>query len=315
MIRLVDRLNGEVLGDISADDMEVLHKALTEDDESDADYYLNPETLALLAEAGMTQPALDILDKALNERDEVDIGWEPVPGERAARVIGKVVAEGGEALGGLLVDLADSNEDVEDALSWTFTRGDGTFEIALDGEDLAAAKNAALVLTLSALGDDWLSEYELKFADTTEIDLGEIQVPVFRGKVISDTEKTPLGGIAVQVTFLADEGAMEWFGTWVTSRADGTFSFPYRRPDETVPVNQSMLLELLGPGGEPLTDTEIENPMELKSNDLGDIECPDPMALDDEGDEGDEGDEDEEDVEESVALDPVLPGVPQRPLE
>lgn len=314
MIRLVDRLNGEVLGDISADDMEVLHKALTEEDESDADYYLNPETLTLLAEAGMTQPALDILHKALNERDEVDIGWEPVATERAARVFGKIVSETGEVLGGLLVDLADSDEEVEDALSWTFSRGDGTFEIALDSDDLAAAKDSTLVLTLSALGDDWLSEYELKFAESTEVDLGEIQVPIFHGKVISDTEKTPLGGIAVQVTFLADEGAMEWFGTWVTSRPDGTFSFPYRRPDESVPVNQSMLLELLGPGGEPLTDTEIENPMDLKSSDLGEIECPDPMA-EAEGETDDEDETDEDDVEDSVALDPVIPGVPQRPLE
>lgn len=314
MIRLVDRLNGEVLGDISADDMEVLHKALTEEDESDADYYLNPETLSLLSEAGMTQPALDILHKALNERDEVDIGWEPVAAESAAKVVGRIVAESGEPLGGLLVDLADSNEEVEDALSWTFSRADGTFAIVLDNEDLEGAKAAELVLTLSALGDDWLSEYELKFSESNEIDLGDIQVPVFRGKVISDTEKTPLGGIAVQVTFLADEGAVEWFGTWVTSRADGTFSFPYRRPDESVPVNQSMLLELLGPGGEPLTDTEIDNPMELGSNDLGDIECPDPSAVLDEAEEGEEFDDDE-DVEDSVAVDAVLPGVPQRPLE
>lgn len=315
MIRLVDRLNGEVLGDISGDDMEVLHKALTEDDESDADYYLNPETLTLLAEAGMSEGALEILKKALTEREEVDIGWEPVTSEPAARVFGKIVAEGGDALGGLLVDLADSDEEVEDALSWSFSRADGTFEIALDAEDLAQCKDAALILTLSALGDDWLSEYELKFGEETEVDLGEIQVPVFKGMVISDEEKVPLAGIAVQVTFLADEGAMEWFGTWVTSRADGTFSFPYRRPDETVPVNQSMLLELLGPGGEPLTDLEIENPMELESSDLGEIECPDPNALDEEEEGDDEGEGEEGPEEETIPVDAVLPGVQQRPLE
>ncbi|MEW6278756.1 MAG: hypothetical protein AB1758_09055 [Candidatus Eremiobacterota bacterium] len=317
MIRLVDRLNGEVLGEIPARDMEVLHGALIEEDDTDADYYLNPETLDRLQESGMSEEGMNILRTALTERDEVDVGWEPVVQNPVARVTGQVMSEQDQPLGGLLVDLADTREEVEDALSWSFTRPDGSFEISLDEQDLEAARNQSLVLTLSALGDDWLSEAPVDFESGTEVQVGVLKVPVFTGRVISDDEKRPLAGIALQVTMLADEGALEWFGTWVTSKADGSFCFPFRRPDESVPVRQTMLLELLGPGGEPLCELEKENPMDLPS-DLGEIECPDPEYLEDEDEEAPEEaaeGEEPQDEEETVPVDAVFPGIPQNPLE
>ncbi len=75
MIQLKETASGEMLGEISEEDLQVLIDALVEETETDTDYYINRLTLDMLKEKGASDALMALLEKALGEREDMDVEW------------------------------------------------------------------------------------------------------------------------------------------------------------------------------------------------------------------------------------------------
>jgi hypothetical protein len=76
MIRLIDKSTGKLLGRITEEDLQFLMDNLEEEDLSDTDYYVNRATLDMLKEKGMDDDLAALLEGAMGEGDEIEIGYE-----------------------------------------------------------------------------------------------------------------------------------------------------------------------------------------------------------------------------------------------
>ncbi len=76
MIKLRDVDTGDLLGSITKDELQFLIDNLEEEWEGDTDYYLNRTTIDMLADAGADKALIDLLNKALGERESIEIVWE-----------------------------------------------------------------------------------------------------------------------------------------------------------------------------------------------------------------------------------------------
>jgi hypothetical protein len=76
MIRLIDKSTGKLLGRITEEDLQFLVDNLEEEDLSDTDYYVNRATLDMLKEKGMDDDLAALLEGAMGEGDEIEIGYE-----------------------------------------------------------------------------------------------------------------------------------------------------------------------------------------------------------------------------------------------
>lgn len=130
MIRLTDRASGAVLGLTSTSDFQVMRRVLQDEDVLDADYYLTPATLDLLAEQGLGEATLDVLRRGLGDREAMDLGWEVA--ENGTHVVaGRVLDPERVPVPGLKVEVYDGPHEPGRALGWAFTRADGAFEIPI----------------------------------------------------------------------------------------------------------------------------------------------------------------------------------------
>ncbi len=75
-ITLYDNDSGAVIGTISESDLEFLIDNLVEETSDDRDYYLRPETVAMLAERGASAELTGLLRSALGDREGVEIRWQ-----------------------------------------------------------------------------------------------------------------------------------------------------------------------------------------------------------------------------------------------
>lgn len=75
MIQLRDKASGTLLGSISEEDLQFLIDHLEEEWDEDTDYYLNRATVELLKEQGASQGLVDLLERAMGDRDDVEIEW------------------------------------------------------------------------------------------------------------------------------------------------------------------------------------------------------------------------------------------------
>jgi len=75
MIQLKEKVSGEILGEISKDDLQFLIDTLVEESETDTDYYLNRQTLELLKEKGAGQTLVTLPEEAMGAREELEIEW------------------------------------------------------------------------------------------------------------------------------------------------------------------------------------------------------------------------------------------------
>lgn len=75
MVRLSDRHTGATMGTITEEQLQFLTDSLEEESQEDTDYYINRETLEMLAERGADPALLAILTQALGARDEMEIQW------------------------------------------------------------------------------------------------------------------------------------------------------------------------------------------------------------------------------------------------
>lgn len=65
-----------VIGDITAEQLQFLIDHLEEEHEHDKDYFLDPDTIEMLAERGCDADLLELLRGALGDGQELDIVWE-----------------------------------------------------------------------------------------------------------------------------------------------------------------------------------------------------------------------------------------------
>jgi hypothetical protein len=74
-ITLYDNDSGAALGEIAESDLQFLIDNLVEETSDDQDYYLRPETVAMLGERGGDAALLTLLRTALGDREGVEIRW------------------------------------------------------------------------------------------------------------------------------------------------------------------------------------------------------------------------------------------------
>jgi hypothetical protein len=67
--------DGARLGNIDAEDLQVLIDQLEEEGRADRDYFMDATTIGILREAGASQHLLDLLHTAVGGSDGVDIAW------------------------------------------------------------------------------------------------------------------------------------------------------------------------------------------------------------------------------------------------
>ena len=71
------RLDTEAdIGVISPAQLKFLVEQLEEEHDDDQDYYIDRDTLELLADNGIDDELLALLEKALGEDDSMDIAWD-----------------------------------------------------------------------------------------------------------------------------------------------------------------------------------------------------------------------------------------------
>lgn len=75
MIDLHDRETGTLIGSISEEELAIVIAALEEESGDDQDYYIDTATLHLLADAGAPPGLLQLLGRALGEREGMDVVW------------------------------------------------------------------------------------------------------------------------------------------------------------------------------------------------------------------------------------------------
>jgi hypothetical protein len=75
MIKLHDCESGALLGTITEEQLKVLVEQLEEESPEDRDYYIDADTIEMFEEAGVDAGLVDVLKKALNGREDMDIRW------------------------------------------------------------------------------------------------------------------------------------------------------------------------------------------------------------------------------------------------
>ena len=75
-VTLYDNDSDGAIGDISESDLDFLIDNLEEETSDDRDYYLRPETVAMLQERGGSAALIELLRTALGDREGVEIRWQ-----------------------------------------------------------------------------------------------------------------------------------------------------------------------------------------------------------------------------------------------
>ena len=75
MIELRDKDTKRSLGTITAEQLKFLTDQLEEESEGDHDYYISVDTLELFTERGIDPQLLDLLRRALGDREDMEIEW------------------------------------------------------------------------------------------------------------------------------------------------------------------------------------------------------------------------------------------------
>ena len=75
MIDLRDKETKQSLGTITEEQLQFLSSQLEEESETDHDYYINLDTLELFEEKQIDPQLLELLRRALGDREEMEIEW------------------------------------------------------------------------------------------------------------------------------------------------------------------------------------------------------------------------------------------------
>jgi hypothetical protein len=75
MIRLIDTDSGAALGTITEEQFRFLAEHLEMESLDDQDYYISQDTLDLLREGGADTDLLEVLGRAVGDREGVEVKW------------------------------------------------------------------------------------------------------------------------------------------------------------------------------------------------------------------------------------------------
>ena len=75
-VRITDKATGIVLGKISDDEFQFLVDQLEEESNSDTDYYIDQQTVNMLASAGGPASLITFLRSIVSADAGVDIAWQ-----------------------------------------------------------------------------------------------------------------------------------------------------------------------------------------------------------------------------------------------
>ena len=78
MIALRDKDTGSDLGTISEEQLRFLADQLEEEYAEDRDYYINRTMLDVMRQNGADPGLVDLLSKAIGDRDDIEIEWSEV---------------------------------------------------------------------------------------------------------------------------------------------------------------------------------------------------------------------------------------------
>jgi hypothetical protein len=67
--------SGQKIGEVSQTQLAFLIEHLEEEDSGDRDYYIDKDTLEMLADLGCDEELLGQLKQALGDKSEMDISW------------------------------------------------------------------------------------------------------------------------------------------------------------------------------------------------------------------------------------------------
>jgi len=76
MIKLYNKETGQVIGEITEQQLQFLMDNLEEESEEDWDYYINPTTLEMLERNGADADLLGKLRAAIGDRKDIEIEWD-----------------------------------------------------------------------------------------------------------------------------------------------------------------------------------------------------------------------------------------------
>lgn len=76
MIDLYNNTTGELVGQLTEADLQVLVDALEEESTQDRDYFVDAATIEVIADGRATEHLVALLRKALGSTHGVDIRWE-----------------------------------------------------------------------------------------------------------------------------------------------------------------------------------------------------------------------------------------------
>ena len=76
MIKLHDVESGALIGTITEEQLKVLVEQLEEESPEDRDYYIDADTIEMLAEAGAPAHLVEVLKSALGPTQDAEVRWE-----------------------------------------------------------------------------------------------------------------------------------------------------------------------------------------------------------------------------------------------
>lgn len=77
MPKLYDKETGKLIGEITSEQFDFLNECLVEESDEDRDYYMDGPVLEFLEEEGGDGALVAMLKRALGDREEMDVRWEP----------------------------------------------------------------------------------------------------------------------------------------------------------------------------------------------------------------------------------------------
>lgn len=75
MAELRNKDTGELIGNVTADQVQFMIDHLEEESETDQDYWLNRATIDMFREEGADAQLLAMLEDAMGEGDDVEVEW------------------------------------------------------------------------------------------------------------------------------------------------------------------------------------------------------------------------------------------------
>lgn len=76
MVKLFDKETGNLVAEITEDQLQFLIDNLEEESSVDNDYYFNEATLEMLKEKGADEKLIAIIENALGGAEETELRWE-----------------------------------------------------------------------------------------------------------------------------------------------------------------------------------------------------------------------------------------------